>query len=694
MTEFLPTPNSRDFDLMRQAGRDQVWRVSILVVLALIGLFFLGLCVTFIFRSQLGDVASPQSQRVRLMRLKQPWARDFLREWESCQQWFVHHGTSGEISVFNGLSGIVIESMLNSNSASVREVELTTFGRTFLAFHMGIVRVIFLIIASVRLWFAFGLIALARGLRECKPYQSSDALGQMGNGRVFYSGARAEMQAVTPEGVPDRLIRGFACPQVSSEQEAKSSQLWRVLTEFEVASPTNLVLAQILIRHKDTAAYVAQTGEEEALEDVFSETGLLNDTLTIIQEALALHGEYAAQDNQSAPSYCEDPPAESCLLESDGSIAYSERVGAALHRVLTPRMRRVLGSVPAQEVATLVLAFGCGKALAHSFEGERWVRRSSFPHLSARAVLHSLVEYPQDYDFASRSRMRRALVYASRRSPFAPIRLPVDIEDDVLALRQWAELLLACPHELPSVALDLELFAVLRETNTAWQERFFDRAGGDLSLWRASAYTTRTDLLFIPLTSLVKSLKEIIDPAYLFRLQKLLDSVAAAQRKAEAHLLSSEGISPNTSTCERVQALPTFELIEALGAVHGVPTADMQDWLVVRHVLSNFGWLASRVGDYSVPDTGAVFAVFQATPALTGANSHGRLGLRGMVPLRGSKVREFLGAGWSVICTQVDRVTIADCEKDFEKLLQGIEERMPSEDLETENLSAGLKTSS
>jgi hypothetical protein len=63
-----------------------------------------------------------------------------------------------------------------------------------------------------------------------------------------------------------------------------------------------------------------------------------------------------------------------------------------------------------------------------------------------------------------------------------------------------------------------------------------------------------------------------------------------------------------------------------------------------------------------------------------------------MVPLRGSKVRERLGAGWSAACTHVDRVTIADREQDFEKLLQGIEERAPAEDVE-EDIAAGSRTS-
>jgi hypothetical protein len=262
--------------------------------------------------------------------------------------------------------------------------------------------------------------------------------------------------------------------------------------------------------------------------------------------------------------------------------------------------------------------------------------------------------------------------------------LPTDIEDDVLALRQWAEVLLACPHDLPEVALDLELFALLRETNKAWQCLFFDPTYPNSSSWRANSYATRTDLLFIPLVDLVKSLKEVIDPDYLVHMQILIDAVASGQRVVEAKAAAIEGSTPTRSSCERVHALPSKERIEALATLHGVSARDMRDWLVLRHVLSSFSWLANRVGDYSVPEISAVFAVFQATPILSGSNSHGRLGLRGMVPIRGSKVRELLGFGWGAQCIDVDRVTIAEREQDFENLLQGIDERGPSKDLSDE----------
>jgi hypothetical protein len=64
---------------------------------------------------------------------------------------------------------------------------------------------------------------------------------------------------------------------------------------------------------------------------------------------------------------------------------------------------------------------------------------------------------------------------------------------------------------------------------------------------------------------------------------------------------------------------------------------DLSDWLALKVVLSSYGWLASRVGDYSVPETSTIFAVFKPENQLEGVNSLGLLGKSGMVPVRGSR---------------------------------------------------------
>jgi hypothetical protein len=677
VTDLLPTPNARDFDLLRRSRRNRVWRLVVISALTIVALLFFGLVGTFFFRHQFGEPVYSDELRARLSELGQPWSDRFVQDWGSQRAWLVKHGTSSEAALFNGLSGVVIESLLKSNSAAIPEAELSALGRIFLAIHTAIIRVLFFIIASIRLWLAIGLIALIRGLYSWKPYKKADALGQMGNGRVFYSGAFAALEDVTPEGIPDKLVRGFACPKLSPLQEAKATSLWEVMVKNNVATPTNAALVRVIVGNRDTAPYVASTGEEDRLSQVFNGADFVDNAAAILKAAMDIHADFASGNVSQTE-------AESHSIDfQDAAVPYPERVATALRMVLTPRMSSVLGAIHADEVATLVLAFESGKVLAHSYEGERWVRRSSFPHLSARAVLHSLIEFPRDYDPEARSRIRRALVYAARRSPFAPIRLPAELDDSAQALRQWAEVLLAAPHELSDTVVELEIFALVRDAHRSWLERFFDRSSATFSLWRSSGFSTRTDLLFLPLSELLGSLKEVVEPAQIDRMRQLLEVLEQTQNRAELAVGEGEGAPPPTFSFERIHPFPPQERINALATLHGLASEDMHNWLILRYVLSSFGWLARRVGDYSVPETDLVFSVFHSNPPLPGANAHGRVGRAGMVPLRGSKMREQFGSGWASYFTAVDRVTIAETEKDYAKLLEGIEERPNLTELET-----------
>jgi len=498
----------------------------------------------------------------------------------------------------------------------------------------------------------------------------------MGNGRVFYSGAHAALEAVTADGVPDKLTRGLACPQVSSLHEAKASPLWKVLSTFDVATRTNLALTQILVKNRATAPYVALAGEEGHLAQSYNQTDLVTNATALLKEVLQLHSEYragAGQGRESAPELRD---------LTDSATPYYDRVACALRRAITPTLQAALTTISPSEIATFVLAFESGKVLAHSYEGERWVRRSNFVHLSARAVLHSLVEYPQEYNPEERARIRVALVYAARKSPFSPIRLPIELDSATLALRQLAEVLLACPHELSDVAVELEVFALVRDAHAQWRERCFNKTSPTFQAFQSRGFATRTNLLFLPIGPLVSDLRSTVEPESLERLKFLLHSLAVTQARVEGEKAEDETSVIPTFSFDRVHHQPSIQILTSLASMHGVQVTDLSDWLALRYILSSFGWLASRVGDYSVPESGVIFAVFQGDPPLAGANNTGRLGVPGMVALRGSKVRELLGSGWNAHFTEADRVTIAETDKEYERLLQGIEERLASDEAE------------
>ena len=619
------------------------------------------------------SLPSPERVRLDLRELQQPWADDLIHAWDGYRGWLSRHGTQMEAVLFDDISTMVIEGAAHSNAASTPPDELGVFGKIYLALHTGVVQLLFLFVASLRVWLVVLAFAFYAGFTSYRPYDQEDALGQMGNGRLFYSGVRAGLEKLAANGAPDVQVRGFACPQMATSAEAHASPLWRTLSDYDACNATNEALIRAIVRNGGVAPYVPLVEEESLLAKAYAGGGLEKNTTYILRAALAVHRAYQQGDltgeTLSSQSQSGDEPLD--------PKQYAERVTGVLHRVLSPAMRREIANIPAAEIATAVLAFESGKILAHSHEGGRWVRRSNFPHLSARAVLHSMVEYPKDYSFESRNRIRRALIYAARKSAFAPVRMPTDMSDDCWVVRQWLEVLLACPHELGAVADEVELVGVVRESHVAWCQEFFESERVLSPECTDNFFSTPTELLFLPVPAVVEIMRRVVSRSTIDRMHFLLERVATQQRLQGIHTTDSDTGPTEQLSFDRVVALPPASEIQALAALHGMPAEDLRDWLALRVILSAYGWLASRVGDYSVPTTSIIFAVFKADRPLAHMNTLGLLGRPGMVPVRGSKLIDRWGRNWSARFTYVKKATMAETQDDYEKLLKGIEDVEP-----------------
>jgi hypothetical protein len=669
--EGLPNPKDKDLDFLRASGRRNYARLTLkvfAVFLALVGLGFLVLYSVHLYRGTEDDLAAVHRQ---LLSLNSPWAEEFSISLESQQEWLENHGTYTEARVFSDISSVVARSAIAVASESDGEMPFLT--AMFVSFHTGAVRVLFVVIASLRLWLVAIMFAVCFGINRFKAYEGNDVLGQMGNGRLFYSGVRADLDRSSPEGAPDVQVRGLACPQLASSGEARASDLWRVLTEFGAANATNETLSAIILKNGETASYVSYPEEDQLLRKAFDGDLLRENSQHLLSSVLALHALYSAGEIRASPP----APANSSTPAS--SFEYAEKVRHSMHRVLTTEMRQILGAVPAAEVATMLLSLEAGKVLAHSFEGGRWIKRSNFPQLSARAVLHSVAGYPVDYDYAARQRIRRALIYGSRRSSFAPVRMPIDLTEDIWALRQWSEILLANPHELDAVSDEVELVGLVRYAHRKWSREFLDSAGLISAEIARSSYATPANLLFLPLSHVLASLRTALDPAEIRRIEALGALVSSRQRLNELARDAGDEYALEHPSFERVFAPISDDDLATFVRLHEIDPNDVKDWSALRIVLSSYGWLARRVGDYTVPESSLIFAVFQSDGSLEGTNSLGLLGKAGMVPFRGSKLQERWGKNWANRFTYVGGATMAETTEDYEKLLRGIKETLPDD---------------
>ena len=105
--------------------------------------------------------------------------------------------------------------------------------------------------------------------------------------------------------------------------------------------------------------------------------------------------------------------------------------------------------------------------------------------------------------------------------------------------------------------------------------------------------------------------------------------------------------------------------------LHDVSREKLIDWFSLRYVLANYGWLASRVGEYSVPTSSLIFGVFWPVSETKGGNEHGRLGKKALVALRGSSFEELWGERWTSAFEYIERVSMADSSEKYKRLLLG-----------------------
>lgn len=667
----LPNPHQDDLSWLKTGSKGSGARFAAMLVLWLVGIVLAILLLVFVLHHLQGGAADTDALHQQLLDIQESWSDKMARDMEGYHEWLAQHGTGPERSVFNDISALFLRSVL----AMTTSPEESYFASLYVSAHAGLIRALFMIIASLRLWIASLLVAAYFGYTYYRPYKGNDLLGQTGNGRLFYSGARGGLENLSSSGAPDVLVRGLACPDYASKAEVLGSSIWKTLGEWGATNATNEALTAILVKHGDTASYVPRLEDEALYERSFKGASLAEHVPNILHAALTLHASYARGESSRAPEGTIAPGP----LNGATSEEYTQSLQGALHQVLSPRLRALIGELSAHEVASLVLALESGKIIAHSFEGGKWFRRSNFPHLSARAVLHSVVEYPREYGFEARQRIRQALVYASRTSSFAPVRMPLGMSDDIWAMRQWTEVLLASPHELADAVHEIELVGLVRAAHGKFERDVLPRAISFVPDLTTTSFATMSDLFFLPATSIVTLLRKTVEPHELARITQLSAIVGVKQKQRIERAQASDEGAGTTLIYDRVFAPISDSEVESLANLHSLTPADIRDWSSLRNILASFGWLARRVGDYTVPESSIIYSVFKTPANYPGANSLNLIGKTGLVPLRGSKFREVWGSDWDRRFQNFQRATMAETKDDFERVLKGIKEEVLEE---------------
>ncbi|MBX7137242.1 MAG: hypothetical protein K1X83_04590 [Oligoflexia bacterium] len=620
--------------------------------------------------------------RAELRQVAAGWSEALLQRQAEYGSWLDDHGTRYELRAFDFVSTVVLRASASDDPAALAEKDSYLFGRLSISFYSAVLRVAFLLIACCRLWMAGLVGAYLLGLFTYRVHDGDDLLGQTGNGRLFYSGVRVKLDSRSQSGATDKQLIGLACLKQVPKQVAENSDLGRLLHRFGALNETNLALCAILLAYRSTPAYVAPAEETLLLEEFFDSEPLLQNTFLILEKALTLHARYQSGLHGELPQELE-PSSESLQRKTD-SYGYANLLQRAFHRVLTAGMRAQLSELRASQVAATILAHEAGKIMAYSDEGGRWHRNSSFGHLCARAVLHSVPSYTREFDYRERQEMRRALIYASRSSSLGPVRFPIDLSEKSGALRQWTELLTACPHQLQSIADEVELYGIISEAERGWAEKFM----GAVLAMRPEAvedvFATPAGLFFMPLRKVLALSREILIPERMRRLEELVSSVSQKQKLMTMSVeLSEEPDRVPLPSHDRIFPPLALGEIRSLAEQHGLAIDDLKDWSALRIVFNTFGWLGRRVGDYTVPESSVIYSVFSVNTEAGAASSTRRIGQTGMVAFRASRLESKWGRGWNSRFTRVDSAAMAEGREEYERLLAGkpLQEEDPESNL-------------
>lgn len=182
----------------------------------------------------------------------------------------------------------------------------------------------------------------------------------------------------------------------------------------------------------------------------------------------------------------------------------------------------------------------------------------------------------------------------------------------------------------------MELFGLVQELHALWADNFIELlASGESKLSQRIYVSDNSNLFFAPFPELIESLREYIGAPYIQRMDELMGRVSQIQK---VRLLAFESKDDGQSSSEQLsldRVLDNLNLqeIRELSKLHQIPEANLKDWSALRLVLNAFGWLARRVGDYSVPPSSVIFGVFKAGSNFPDANEYGYVGHEGMVAL-------------------------------------------------------------
>jgi hypothetical protein len=545
--------------------------------------------------------------------------------------WIVKVASAYERTFFDHATASLIELSLSfSEHFDIKKVSYYVIG--------PLIRIMFFVIISWRICL-LSLIAMAFYLyKKHKSYSGNDFMSHCSNGHFFYSGIRVGLESIDQAGNFQKLVPGLAILPFAEVNKTKNSKLLKILTKYRALNSCNYRLVSAIEAAGYFPGYVFPNAEIQPSE-LAKECSLLEYSMRVLELTLSSH----AQQNQSSIS-----EKNSNLKDINPLVIEQNQIALSKSEYFDLLSQSLFQSVAAcgilediqklnpAEVATAVLAIQAAKVLAYKKVGAQWLNQTAFLSLSARAALHSLPEFATDYPEQRRLIVRHALIYASRKTVFGPMRFPANLASAPQALRQWIEILISTPADLKSQIYDIEFFGIAWRVNKLFSKIFQDSFNKSRKLDENSVIIVEPHCVFVSLNFLISVIKQVI-PRELFQRLAYIEQAIYQNKNAV--------VSKDTAFIIHLPYERFFEpyselKIKKLAKHHNISEQDIRDWGLARHILHSYSWLTRQVGHNAVPDSCLVTAKFSGL--MTKSNSLSEYQKSGYVVFRKSKFSEYL----------------------------------------------------
>ena len=526
-----------------------------------------------------------------------------------------------------------------------------------------ILRVAFVLMALVPLWILAAIFGLA-SIKFLKYNETFDPVFSACDKKQspFYSGIFGGLKISGKANGIETTGTGLACPGMVKPVDAVTHPITVTLKQFDAFCATTFDLTRVILEYKDFPCHVdeerhidSEQGDgSEPAEDASSGLGIIENgagtiesnaqeilpLLLLAHKTLKVYFKHYEKNlsKETAPDVQSDAHHDS-RYDGDMFLQFKEQLkdisqgqpelSLTIMNLLTLDRARAFAQLSPKEVAAAYLAIEAGKCLVYERSDRVYLKISQFPHLQARAVLHSIQSYSSEFDTESRLTIRQAIICSRRHRDFARAFLPEKMSDKSKALRDILEVLYADKEQIKDLSLVTELDAHLDEILHNWQNNFFESVKNDSENAKKDE-ALNPDIGILHRSLVLVRQEKVLELALRGygkpRLERIHRLMKHAKKFGDAHSVSAR--------------LPGFkQQIESENDTSGEKDKSY-NWDLVKKMLTRYNWLSSRVDDDIVPKNGSLYSIVADKK-----NKH-VFEFETLVPLRQRRMKELFGSNW------------------------------------------------